>query len=472
MVSCYDGTGSCADGSPNFGGGTGTHGNGKLTRRYGYNWIPTIGPVVDEQFTYDGNNGRLSQLVTSVGNGDLSSTTTQTWTYDGLGMVLTHGHPRTTGSFAVTNTWTNGMPTKVSANGTEVVKAAGYNPAAGLSSWTAGNSGTAIVTTIAQDSTLLPRPASIANSLWSSGSYAYDSAGDVLSIGSDAFQYDSRSRLVHATYGSTPRSFVYDRYGNLTQNGATSWTVDSATNRLKSTSFGAPQYDSRGNLVSYNGDSMSYDALDRQYRNTNSNSDWVYLFDGAGERVVKFPAGFTVLRREMGRQIAEANILARGWQLPACTQVFSDVPCSDPDARYINLLYQQNVTAGCFTNPLRYCPDNTISRAEMAVFMVKGYKGTSYVPPACTGRFSDVTCGGIYAPYAPFIEQLYNDGVTVGCNSSPLQFLPRPVRSENGRPRSGWPRPRRPRRAVFSGPPITRCPGDRRTRCATSRIAS
>ena len=191
-----------------------------------------------------------------------------------------------------------------------------------------------------------------------------------------------------------PRSFAYDRYGNLTQNGPTSWTVDAATNRIKPTSFGAPQYDSRGNLVSYNGETMSYDALDRQFRNANAGSDWVYLFDGEGERIAKFPAGFTVLRREMGRLIAEANMLARGWQLPACTQIFDDVPCSDPDARHINLLYNKGVTGGCATNPLRFCKDNPASRAEMAVFLVKGYKGSSYVPPACTGRFRTSTAAG------------------------------------------------------------------------------
>ncbi len=328
------------------------------------------------------------------------------------------------GSFTVANTATNGLFTKVNANGTDVVKTAAYNPAAGLSSWTAGNTGTPVVTTITQDATALPRPASITNALWASGSYSYDSVGDILTVGTDSFQYDARARLIGATYGGVPRSFAYDRYGNLTQNGPTSWTVDVATNRIKPTSFGSPQYDSRGNLVSYNGETMSYDALDRQYRNANAGSDWVYLFDGEGERIAKFPAGFTVLRREMGRLIAEANILARGWQLPACTQTFDDVPCSDPDARHINLLFNQGVTGGCATNPLRFCKDNPVSRAEMAVFLVKGYKGSSYVPPACTGRFQDVTCGGTYAIYAPFIEQLYNDGVTAGCSASPLQFCP------------------------------------------------
>lgn len=423
LVNCYDGTATCVDGSANFSGGT-AHA-GKLTRRYGYNWIPTAGPTVDEQFTYSGNNGRLSQLLTSVGNGDLSVAASQSWTYDGLGLVATHNHPRNTGFFSVSNTATNGLWTRVNANGVDVVKSASYNPAAGLASWTAGNTGTAIVTTIAQDASMLPRPASIANALWSSGAVSYDSAGDVLAMGADAFQYDARARLTGATYSGSPRGFAYDRWGNLTQNGATSWNVDPATNRIKSTSFGSPQYDPRGNLIAYNGDTMSYDVLDRQYRNANAASDWVYLFDGAGERIAKFPAGAAALRREMARQIAEGNVLARGWQLPACiTPVFSDVSCSDPDAPYINLIYQKGITGGCYLNPLQFCPDRVISRAEMAVFLVKGYKGAAYVPPPCTGRFTDVSCTGSYAGYAPFIEQLYNDGVTAGCSTSPLKFCP------------------------------------------------
>jgi RHS repeat-associated protein len=131
-----------------------------------------------------------------------------------------------------------------------------------------------------------------------------------------------------------------------------------------------------------------------------------------------------VLRREMARYIAEANALAKGWTLPACTQVFSDVPCSDPDARQIQLVYNKGITGGCNTNPVQYCPDATLSRAQMAVFLVKGYKPDGFTPPACQGTFTDVSCTGSYAAFAPWIEQLYRDGVTGGCSASPLQFCP------------------------------------------------
>jgi hypothetical protein len=157
-----------------------------------------------------------------------------------------------------------------------------------------------------------------------------------------------------------PRAFAYDRYGNLTRNGSTSWTIDTATNQIKPSSFGAPQYDGRGNLIAYNGETMSYDALDRQYRNANAGSDWISLFDGEGERIARFPAGFAVLRREMARQIVEANVLARGWTLPACTAaVFTDVPCSDPDARYINApTSRASRAAALFPPPVLPGPDH------------------------------------------------------------------------------------------------------------------
>jgi hypothetical protein len=60
----------------------------------------------------------------------------------------------------------------------------------------------------------------------------------------------------------------------------------------------------------------------------------------------------------------------------------------------------------------------------MAVFLVKAYKPDGFTPPACQGTFTDVSCSGAYSTYAPWIEQLYRDGVTGGCSASPLQFCP------------------------------------------------
>ncbi len=436
VVNCYDGAATCVDGSTGFAGGS--YPGGKLTRRYGYNWIPLIGPIVDEQFTYSDGGGRLSQLATTVGNGDLSSTTTQTWTYDAtnckLGLVCSHGHPRVTGSFPVTYTYTNGLPTAISANSTNVVTAATYNPAAGFASWTAGNTGTPVITTITQDTSLLPRPSQIqakrgSTVLFNTGTYSYDSAGNILGQ-SDAtyggtYTYDNRSRILSATYGASSKSFSYDRWGNLLSNSPLTFQMSTSpsNNHIKvGGSTTGVSYDARGNLTTYNTETMFFDSQDRLYRNKNGSGDYTFIHNGAGERVVKFPTNFTVLRREMARYIAEANIIARGWTLPLCDgsnpSAFTDVPCSDPDARYIKLVYLQGITAGC--GGTSYCPDTAITRAQMAVFMVKGYRGATFVPQACppaVNPFTDFTCSGPYSAFAPFIIQLYNDGVTAGCGA-------------------------------------------------------
>ena len=48
----------------------------------------------------------------------------------------------------------------------------------------------------------------------------------------------------------------------------------------------------------------------------------------------------------------------------------------------------------------------------MAVFLLKAEHGSTYVPPTCTGIFSDVPCP---SNFANWIEQLYHENVTGGC---------------------------------------------------------
>ena len=44
-----------------------------------------------------------------------------------------------------------------------------------------------------------------------------------------------------------------------------------------------------------------------------------------------------------------------------------------------------------------------------------------YVPPACTGIFTDVACPSGFA--VNWIEQFYADGITAGCGTNPLRYL-------------------------------------------------
>jgi hypothetical protein len=104
---------------------------------------------------------------------------------------------------------------------------------------------------------------------------------------------------------------------------------------------------------------------------------------------------------------------------PACTGIFGDVPCPSQYADWIEQLANEGITGGCGGGD--YCPGNPVTRAQMAVFLLKAEHGSSYAPPSCTGIFGDVACPSLFANW---IEQLYAEGVTGGCQTSPLLYCP------------------------------------------------
>ncbi len=79
---------------------------------------------------------------------------------------------------------------------------------------------------------------------------------------------------------------------------------------------------------------------------------------------------------------------------------------------FIETLFHNEVTGGCAGG--NYCPGNPVTRAQMAVFLLKAKFGSDHVPPPCTGAlFPDVPCTG--GPFDPWIEELSTLGITGGC---------------------------------------------------------
>ena len=90
---------------------------------------------------------------------------------------------------------------------------------------------------------------------------------------------------------------------------------------------------------------------------------------------------------------------------------FYDVPQSDPYHSAIHTVAANGITAGCGGGD--FCPDAAISRAQMAVFLLKAKHGAAYAPPPATGAvFSDVPADGFAASW---IEQLFAEGISAGC---------------------------------------------------------
>jgi hypothetical protein len=101
---------------------------------------------------------------------------------------------------------------------------------------------------------------------------------------------------------------------------------------------------------------------------------------------------------------------------------FVDVPLSHWAHDYIEILYQQGYVAGCSSDPLMYCPDATMTRAESAVFVERGIHGASYLPPSPSlAVFSDVP---LYEWFSKWATGLWNDGYTAGCGTDPLVYCP------------------------------------------------
>ena len=90
---------------------------------------------------------------------------------------------------------------------------------------------------------------------------------------------------------------------------------------------------------------------------------------------------------------------------------FFDVPLSNMFHDPIHTIAANGISAGCGNG--NFCPNDPVTRAQMAVFLLKGKHGVLYAPPAATGTvFSDVSKTSFAAAW---IEQLEAEGITTGC---------------------------------------------------------
>ena len=89
---------------------------------------------------------------------------------------------------------------------------------------------------------------------------------------------------------------------------------------------------------------------------------------------------------------------------------FTDVPQGNIFHDDVEKVFRAGITAGCGAGA--FCVTSSVTRAQMAVFLLKGEHGSSYVAPACTGIFADVPCP---SQFADWIEQLATEGITAGC---------------------------------------------------------
>ena len=110
-----------------------------------------------------------------------------------------------------------------------------------------------------------------------------------------------------------------------------------------------------------------------------------------------------------------------GYVPPVATGVFQDVPIGSFADKFVEQLYREGITSGCSASPLKFCPNDAVTRAQMAVFLLIAEHQPGYLPPPAIGVFNDVPVGSFAAS---FIEQLFHEGVTGGCSTNPPLYCP------------------------------------------------
>jgi hypothetical protein len=109
----------------------------------------------------------------------------------------------------------------------------------------------------------------------------------------------------------------------------------------------------------------------------------------------------------------ERGINGAEFQPPvAAGNLFLDVGANDFGAAFIEQLFADGITGGCGGN--NYCPNDNITRAQMAVFLMRAKFGSGYMPPPGTGVFTDVPLGSFAVDW---IEAMAAEGITGGCGS-------------------------------------------------------
>jgi hypothetical protein len=102
--------------------------------------------------------------------------------------------------------------------------------------------------------------------------------------------------------------------------------------------------------------------------------------------------------------------------------IFADVPQNHPYQQEIELLYQAGYTSGCGVDPLIFCPEKPMDRAESAVFIGRGLHGAEFTPLEPETRlFFDLPLDSWAAKWA---QVLWDAKFTSGCGTDPLTYCP------------------------------------------------
>lgn len=282
---------------------------GQLVMARRTNWVTLLNPLpliegsvplmVTDHYEYHGLGGRVSKKTTSISLPSGGQSFTTGFAYDPLGNIASLDYPsgdwphQSAPARQVTANRRLGFLTGIPGYADQIH----YQLGGMLHEIVYPNGVTWRQT--AESATGWERPDNIqtlagATSLWSTGDYAYDGAGNISQIGDRTYVYDQLSRFAYvqkAGQAQKEQQATYDAYGNLTalaKSGVTrTLTTSPTTNRLTA---GSAVYTSSGELADVLIDgahfAYGYDGLGQQLFQQSTTKTWVYAYDASDERIL------------------------------------------------------------------------------------------------------------------------------------------------------------------------------------------
>ena len=95
---------------------------------------------------------------------------------------------------------------------------------------------------------------------------------------------------------------------------------------------------------------------------------------------------------------------------------FEDVDAGEWWVPHVERLAELGITRGCASAPLRFCPNEAVTRDQMASFLVRAFR----LGESSSSGFVDIE-GNVHASH---IDALAAAGVTAGCSTSPARYCP------------------------------------------------
>ena len=113
-----------------------------------------------------------------------------------------------------------------------------------------------------------------------------------------------------------------------------------------------------------------------------------------------------------------ASFLARALSLsPVPGDRFDDVPTTSVHKENINAIADQGITLGCDADGTLFCPNNVLSRAQMASFLARALN----LAPIADGPFTDSSNALVHEPN---INAIADAGITLRCNAEGTLYCP------------------------------------------------